>query len=198
MANKSINRIKIIETTKTPLGFFTLIILVVEALLALLATKADATDFTVLLVSMIVLVFALVGVVLFTAIKRPEALTVGNPKSDTFDMEVRLVFDEKLGSIENIQEAVAYYQKLPKPFSRDNKLTVNCEEKNEAYVIVPRVRADDRIKVWLCHNDRWYATENVVANYRRLKFFSQESPEKTAKELLAKTTAEEHPSGRRA
>lgn len=195
MTNKSINRIKIIETTKTPLGFFTLIILVVEALLAYLAAKAGGTDFTVLLVSMIVLVFALVGVVLFTAIKHPEALTVGNPKSDTFDMQVRLVFDEELG---NIKDAVAYYQKLPKLFSRNNKLTVNCEERNEAYVIVPGVRADDRIKVWLCHNDTWYATENVVANYRRLKFFPEESPERTEKEHLAKTTAEEHPRGRRA
>ncbi len=169
MDTESIKRSKIIETTTTPLAFFTLAILIVEALLGYLATKAEGTDFTLLLMSMIVLVFALIAVVLFTAIKHPEALTVGN-SSTTFDVEVRLVFDEEPA---DIAEAVAYYQRLPEQLSENNKLIVNPEEANEAYVIVPGIRANDRIKIWLNHKEKWYASENVTAGYRRLKFFVQ-------------------------
>jgi hypothetical protein len=159
------------------LGFFTLIILVVEMILAAMAIKATGPDFTSLLVAMIAVVFLLIGIVAFVAIKHPGVLAPDGRSS--FDLEVRLVPDDGIEGFEHLEDAVVYYQKQPGRFSKKNRLDVNVQERNEPYVIVPGVRPEDRTTVWLHHDGAWYATENVVSNRRRLKFFTRESPERS-------------------
>lgn len=66
-------RVEIIRAVQTPLGFFTLVVLIVEVILGLLASRATGWDFSFLLGSMVVLVFVLVLSV-FTTARRHEAL----------------------------------------------------------------------------------------------------------------------------
>lgn len=68
-------RVGIINTVKTPLGFFTLIVLVSEVILGGLATKAAGTNFTVLLIGMLLVLFALIGAVVFVELRRPTDRT---------------------------------------------------------------------------------------------------------------------------
>jgi hypothetical protein len=175
VAGQPSNRVHVIDAVKSPLGFFTLIILVVEGLLAAMAFKASGADFTLLLAAMIAVVFILIGIVAFVAIKHPGVLAPDGRSS--FDLEVRLVPDEGVDGFEHLEDGAVYYQKQPGRFSKKNRLDVNVQERNEPYVIVPDVRPEDRTTVWLHHDDAWYATENVVSNRRRLKFFRRESPE---------------------
>jgi len=72
------SRLAVINAVKTPLGFFTLAVLVVEILLGLLAHKASGTDFTILLVGMVILMFFLVASVVYLAVANPSKLTQTN------------------------------------------------------------------------------------------------------------------------
>ena len=68
-------RASIIETVKTPLGFFTLVVLVVEAILGSVFLKSDSPFLSVIaLVGAIVIVLALIGIVAYMAWHRPECL----------------------------------------------------------------------------------------------------------------------------
>ncbi len=72
-------RTDIIETVKTPLGFFTLVVLVVEIILGISANLSQGTDRTNLIVGMLGLIFLLVIVVAGFALIRPEALRGERP-----------------------------------------------------------------------------------------------------------------------
>jgi len=73
------NRVSIIETVQTPLGFFTLTVLVVEIILGIAANFSQGSDRTYLIISMIVLIFLLVLIVAGFAYFRPEALRGKRP-----------------------------------------------------------------------------------------------------------------------
>jgi hypothetical protein len=68
------SRADIIQTVQTPLGFFTLVALIVEGILSLLATRASGFDFTLLLAGMIVIFLALVTIVAFLSFKESDVL----------------------------------------------------------------------------------------------------------------------------
>lgn len=68
------SRTSIIQSVKTPLGFFTLTVLITEVILGLLAQKATGGDFTILVVSMIALMFVLVGIVAYISFTKPYTL----------------------------------------------------------------------------------------------------------------------------
>ena len=72
--SSSESRTSLIQSVKTPLGFFTLAVLVTEVLLGLLAPKASGGDFTILVISMIVLMFVLVGIVAYISLTKPYTL----------------------------------------------------------------------------------------------------------------------------
>ncbi len=76
-------RENIILTVQTPLGFFTLIVLVVEIILGLLAAKAEGTDFTILISSMVGLLFLLALIVAYLSYKKPEVLVSRSYRSKT-------------------------------------------------------------------------------------------------------------------
>lgn len=73
------NRVSIIETVQTPLGFFTLTVLVVELILGIAANFSQGSDRSYLIVSMIALIFLLVAIVAGFAFFRPEALSGRRP-----------------------------------------------------------------------------------------------------------------------
>lgn len=75
------SRIGLIRAVQTPLGFFVLAVLVVEAIFGTLAGASVGMDRTLLLVGMLVLILTLVAVVTFLAYYRPEALTGLRPPS---------------------------------------------------------------------------------------------------------------------
>ena len=66
-------RVDLVRTVQTPLGFFVLVVLVVEAILGVTAAS-DASNRTALVAGMLCLIFLLVGIVAFMAYRRPEAL----------------------------------------------------------------------------------------------------------------------------
>jgi hypothetical protein len=71
---KDDSRIGIIETVQTPLGFFALVVLVVEAILGVTAGLVTSVPAAAVVTAMIVLIFLLVLIVAFFAYRRPEAL----------------------------------------------------------------------------------------------------------------------------
>lgn len=73
------NRVSIIATVQTPLGFFTLTVLIVEVVLGIAANFSQGLDRSYLLVSMIALIFLLVAIVAGFAFFRPEALSGRRP-----------------------------------------------------------------------------------------------------------------------
>ena len=72
--NSAPQRSSIIQTVQTPLGFFTLVVLVVEVILGITANLSQGADRTYLIVAMIALIFLLVFLVAIFAYFRPEAL----------------------------------------------------------------------------------------------------------------------------
>ncbi len=72
--NKTTNRLNIIESVKTPIGFFVFVVLVVEAIFGLALNNSEGSERTILIISMIGLIFALVVIVVALAVFRPEAL----------------------------------------------------------------------------------------------------------------------------
>src|SRR5687767_12715578 len=79
MENDDSGRIRIIETVQTPLGFFTLTVLVVEIILGISANFSEGADRSNLILSMIALIFLLVAIVAGFAFFRPEALRGKRP-----------------------------------------------------------------------------------------------------------------------
>ncbi len=71
---KDSDRVSIIGAVKTYLGFFVLVVLVVEAVLGALALKADGPNQLVALYGMLFVIVALIVVVSFFAYRKPEAL----------------------------------------------------------------------------------------------------------------------------
>ena len=72
--DKNTNQLNIIESVKTPIGFFVFVVLVVEAIFGVVLNKSEGSERTILIISMIALIFALVAIVVVLAVYRPEAL----------------------------------------------------------------------------------------------------------------------------
>lgn len=68
------SRTGIIEAVKTPLGFFVLVVLVVEALLGIIVGLSEGTDRTLAIVGMLGVIGALILVVAVIAFFRPKNL----------------------------------------------------------------------------------------------------------------------------
>lgn len=77
--NSQSNRVSIIKTVQTPLGFFTLTVLIVEVVLGIAAKFNQGLDRSYLFISMIALIFLLVAIVAGFAFFRPEALSRRRP-----------------------------------------------------------------------------------------------------------------------
>ena len=74
LKEKNSNRIAIISTVKTYLGFFVLLILVVETSLGALAYKTDGQNQLIAIIGMVLVFLGLILVVSFFAYRKPEVL----------------------------------------------------------------------------------------------------------------------------
>jgi hypothetical protein len=75
------SRATLINTVQTPLGFFVLLVLIVEAILGIVAAFSTGNDKTYLIIGMLVLIFLLVFIVAGMAIFRPMSLYGMSAKS---------------------------------------------------------------------------------------------------------------------
>ncbi len=73
------NRLGIIKTVQTPLGFFTLTVLIVELILGIAVNSTQGQNKGFLIISMVFLIFLLVAIVAGFAFFRPEALSGKRP-----------------------------------------------------------------------------------------------------------------------
>ncbi len=71
---KTTNRLNIIESVKTPIGFFVFVVLVVEAIFGVALSNSQGSERSILIISMIALICTLVAIVVVLAVFRPEAL----------------------------------------------------------------------------------------------------------------------------
>src|SRR5205807_154745 len=80
-----VTRESIINAVQTPLGFFVLVVLIVEAILGITTNFSSGNDKTYLVIGMLVLLFLLVLIVAGMAIFRPASL-YGKPMKVTEQM----------------------------------------------------------------------------------------------------------------
>jgi hypothetical protein len=73
--DSNLRRIEMIQVVQTPLGFFVLVVLIVESILGILVGFGEVGEKTVLIKWMFILIFVLVGIVAALAFFRPEALS---------------------------------------------------------------------------------------------------------------------------
>jgi O-acetyl-ADP-ribose deacetylase (regulator of RNase III) len=74
-SNNGSSRVDIIGAVQTPLGFFVLVVLVVEALLGVVAALSNSSDRTIAIGGMLFIIVGLIAVVAVLAYARPEALS---------------------------------------------------------------------------------------------------------------------------
>jgi hypothetical protein len=107
-------RFQLIESVKTPLAFFVLTLLVVEALLATLVVKASGADRTIAIVGMLALLFAIGAAVFLLAYRRPDSLSgtaverVG-PKTLDFDQVIAEIAST-IDRLEQDAQLVLFYR----------------------------------------------------------------------------------------
>src|SRR5687768_373125 len=80
------DRVDIIQTVKTPLGFFTLTVLVVEVVLGISGNLSQGTDRSNLIIGMLILIFLLIVIVAGLAVFRPEALSGKRPQGSSLEL----------------------------------------------------------------------------------------------------------------
>src|SRR5437660_12744214 len=73
-ASEKDSRVSIINSVQTPLGFFVLVVLIVEVILGLTTNFSNGNDKTFLIVGMLALIFLLVLIVSAMALFHPVSL----------------------------------------------------------------------------------------------------------------------------
>jgi len=130
------NRVSIIQTVRTPLGFFTLTVLVVEVILGIAANFSQGLDGSCLIVSMIALIFLLVAIVAGFAVFRPEALSGKRPVADrSISVNTRMQSHKgrKLDQAMGITDLMLVH--------KENKITPEEFERYLEEVLGPRQRS---------------------------------------------------------
>jgi len=113
------SRKSILESVTTPLGFFVLVVLVVEVIFGIAAHYFDQQR-TLIIIPMIVLIFVLVGIVTFLSCCRPYALKGG------YDPELK-----------KMMESFRAVESLASKLSGDWKFSTSCKlEENSHPVLV--------------------------------------------------------------
>lgn len=136
--SNQLNRAGIIETVQTPLGFFTLTVLIVELILGVAANFSQGSDRSHLIVSMVALIFLLVAIVAGFAFFRPEALS-GRRPADTQPNK-----GGKLKEASRITDLILIHKRnkiLPEEFERYLKV-LEPRKRSDAETMDP-VKPDD-------------------------------------------------------
>jgi hypothetical protein len=127
------NRVSIIETVKTPLGFFTLTVLVVEVIIGLIIKFTSETIRTYLAISMIVLIFFLVIIVAGFAYFRPEALNGTRPAANNSIIQRKS--DDKLNQAVKLTDLIVQYKQhkiTPEEYSRYREVIFDLKRRSNA------------------------------------------------------------------
>ncbi len=131
------NRVSIIETVQTPLGFFTLTVLVVEVILGITSNFSQGSDRSYLIISMVGLIFLLVAIVAGFAFFRPEALKGKRPvaiSSVSASIHVQPSKGTKLEQATEITDLILFHKR--------NKITLDEFERYRDDVLGPRKRSN--------------------------------------------------------
>jgi hypothetical protein len=123
------DRAKIIETVRTPLGFFALIVLVVEVIFGLVAGFSQGPDRTYLIGAMIALICLLVAIVAGLAVFRPEALRGKRPAIKTSAPD-----SGELDQASIITDLIL--------LQRQNRITPSVYRRYREALLEPRLRLD--------------------------------------------------------
>lgn len=78
-SRSSAPRVEIVNTVQKPLGFFVLVVLLVEAMLGAIAFWSPGDDRAFLIRAIVVLIFVLITIVTVLAVFRPESLKGTRP-----------------------------------------------------------------------------------------------------------------------
>jgi hypothetical protein len=136
MENKSnenqSDRVGIIETVQTPLGFFTLTVLIVEVVLGIMTNFSQGPERNYLIISMVALIFLLVFIVAGFAYFRPEALRGKRPIEGKFTRHIG--GNKKLGQASELTNLIL--------LQRKNKITPEEYEKYSNVILGPRQRSN--------------------------------------------------------
>jgi hypothetical protein len=98
-------RVDVLKEIGTPLKYFALAILIVEALLAVLASKAVGGDFTFLVIGMILALLLLISIVGYLVAKRPEALVgIGQQQIPKVSLKDDVFISSPMAAFDNDDE----------------------------------------------------------------------------------------------
>jgi hypothetical protein len=123
----------IIAAVKTPLGFFVLVVLVVEAILGITAGLSGGPDRTYLVLGMIGLIFLLILIVAGCALFRPEALAGRRPALDVDELQELIKLKIREDLLDNFQVPEGFRPEI----STDFKFGF-CYPKNWRFVRFPQ------------------------------------------------------------
>jgi len=99
-ASEKDSRVSIINSVQTPLGFFVLVVLIVEVILGLTTNFSNGNDKTFLIIGMLALIFLLVLIVSAMALFHPVSLygrsAISTEQINKFIQDVRVVNQPKI------------------------------------------------------------------------------------------------------
>ena len=139
---KLTTRLDLIQTVKTPLGFFTLVVLIVEVIFGVAANFSEGSDRTYLIIGMLLLIFSLIVVVSVFAYLRPEALSGERPNDKMLNTEF-----QNLTSSQRISK----YKELIAAETRENLLlNFNVPENYKS-----EISTIDKFPFGFCYPESW-------------------------------------------
>lgn len=135
-------RLNLVQTVKTPLGFFTLVVLVVEAILGVTANFSQGIDRTYLIIGMLFLIFSLIIIVSIFAFFRPEALSGKRPNDQMLNGELQTLTPT---------QRIAKYQELIAAETRENLLlNFNVPENYKS-----EISTIEKLTFGFCYPESW-------------------------------------------
>jgi hypothetical protein len=134
-------RAQLISTVVTPLGFFVLVVLVVEATLAIVAGLSGGLDRTIAIIGMIVLLSALVVIVAMLAVWRPTALGKLPDEAMT-----RNLASQKGQAIQRIHDLITQFRDVLTIVQRDTFAAFTEKVAFDAVKSVARKRIEEIVK----------------------------------------------------
>lgn len=90
---EKLDRANIIQSIETPIGFFTLVVLMVEAILALVLFNVSEADRTLIVRSMIAILFIVISVVSILAFTKPNLFLLNKSKNSKLSSDVNNIDD---------------------------------------------------------------------------------------------------------
>lgn len=138
--HNSYKRIDVIQTVKTPMGFFTLIVLVVEIIFGIAARLSQGTDRTYLIIGMIAVIVLLILIVAGLALFRPEALGGNRPPDNSLNF----------ASLSPAERVVRYKELINQETRNNLLLNFNVPE---GYIA--EVSTIDALAFGFCYPQHW-------------------------------------------